>query len=63
VCVQEAAGLIKINSKGNAIMQVETTPTVESVRKSIRIETQVSFTGGLVIMDSVHMPTGCATWP
>jgi hypothetical protein len=44
-------------------MQVETTPTVASVRKSIRITTQKSFTGGLVIMDAVHMPTGCATWP
>jgi hypothetical protein len=22
-----------------------------------------SFTGGLVLMDAVHMPTGCGTWP
>ncbi|KAJ6569681.1 concanavalin A-like lectin/glucanase domain-containing protein [Mycena capillaripes] len=59
----QSAGLIEINSAGNAVMRVETTPTVASVRKSIRITTQKSFTGGLVIMDSVHMPTGCATWP
>ncbi|KAJ6604155.1 concanavalin A-like lectin/glucanase domain-containing protein [Mycena vulgaris] len=59
----EAAGLIDVNSAGNAIMRVETTATVDSVRKSIRITTKQSFTGGLVIMDSVHMPTGCATWP
>ncbi|KAJ7693546.1 concanavalin A-like lectin/glucanase domain-containing protein [Mycena rosella] len=58
-----AAGLVEVNSAGNAVMRVEMTPTVASVRKSIRITTQASFTGGLVIMDSVHMPTGCATWP
>lgn len=25
--------------------------------------TSRSFTGGLVLMDAVHMPTGCGTWP
>lgn len=30
---------------------------------SIRIQSQFSFNGGLVILDSVHMPTGCGTWP
>ncbi|KAJ7124808.1 concanavalin A-like lectin/glucanase domain-containing protein [Mycena crocata] len=59
----ENAGLVEVNSAGNAIMRVETTPQVDSVRKSIRITTKKSFTGGLIIMDSVHMPTGCATWP
>lgn len=44
-------------------MSVETTPTVASVRKSVRITSQFTYTGGLVIMDSVHMPTGCGTWP
>jgi hypothetical protein len=53
---------VDINPAGNAVMRVEITPTVASVRKSIRITTKQSFTGGLVIMDSVHMPTGCATW-
>ncbi|KAJ7275518.1 concanavalin A-like lectin/glucanase domain-containing protein [Mycena haematopus] len=57
------AGLVQINDAGNAVMRVETTPTVASTRKSIRITTQQSFTGGLIIMDAVHMPTGCATWP
>ncbi|KAJ7480170.1 glycoside hydrolase family 16 protein [Mycena galericulata] len=59
----QSAGLVEVNAAGNAVMRVEMTPTVASVRKSIRITTQQSFTGGLVIMDSVHMPTGCATWP
>jgi hypothetical protein len=55
--------LSSINSAGNAIMRVDTTPQVTGNRNSVRIQTQFTFTGGLVIMDSVHMPTGCGTWP
>lgn len=44
-------------------MRVETTPKVDNLRKSVRITTQFQFNGALVIMDSVHMPTGCGTWP
>ena len=43
-------------------MRVDTTPQVTGNRNSVRIQTQFSFTGGLVILDSVHMPTGCGTW-
>ncbi len=52
-----------MNAAGNAIMRVETTPNVAANRRSIRISTKTSFNGGLVIMDSVHMPTGCGIWP
>ncbi|KAF9056457.1 concanavalin A-like lectin/glucanase domain-containing protein [Panaeolus papilionaceus] len=58
-----ANGILDINSQGHAIMRVETTPNVAANRKSIRITTQVTLNGGLVIMDAVHMPTGCGTWP
>jgi len=56
-------GLLEVNSQGNAVMRVETTETVSDNRQSVRITTQSQFNGGLVIMDSVHMPTGCGTWP
>ncbi|KAH9486693.1 putative glycosidase C21B10.07 [Psilocybe cubensis] len=56
-------GLLEINGQGNAVMRVETTGTVSGNRKSVRITTKAQFTGGLVIMDSVHMPTGCGIWP
>lgn len=59
----QSAGLIQINSKGNAVMSVETTPQVQTNRQSVRITTEATFDGGLVVMDAVHMPTGCATWP
>lgn len=45
-------------------MRVETTQTVQTNRQSIRIHSKSTFdTGTLAIMDSIHMPTGCGTWP
>jgi len=60
----QSANLTEINSAGNAVMRVDTTPTVSGGnRQSVRITTEFTYTEGLVIMDSVHMPTGCGTWP
>ncbi|KAF7306514.1 GH16 domain-containing protein [Mycena indigotica] len=59
----QSAGLIEINSAGNAVMRVDTTPSISGNRKSIRITTQKEFTGGLIILDAFHAPTGCGTWP
>lgn len=56
-------GLAQINGAGNAVMRVETTPTVQGNRQSVRITTGYSFNGGLLVMDAVHMPTGCGIWP
>ncbi|KAJ9118628.1 hypothetical protein QFC22_003848 [Naganishia vaughanmartiniae] len=56
-------GLISINNKGNAIMKVDTTEHVSGGRKSVRIHGNLVYTGGLVLMDAVHMPVGCGTWP
>ena len=44
-------------------MRVETTGQVSGNRKSVRITTTATYTGALVVLDAVHMPTGCATWP
>ncbi|KAH6916775.1 endo-1,3(4)-beta-glucanase [Coprinopsis sp. MPI-PUGE-AT-0042] len=57
------AGILAFNDGGNLIMRVESTPTVPANRRSIRITTEAQFNGGLVIMDAVHMPVGCGTWP
>lgn len=32
-------------------------------RKSVRISTKKAYTKGLFILDVLHMPEGCATWP
>jgi hypothetical protein len=44
-------------------MKVDTTGVVTGGRKSVRIQTQYVFNGGLVVLDATHMPTGCGTWP
>jgi len=59
----QSNGLIGMNSAGNVIMKVETTSTVSGNRKSVRIQSKNNFTGGLLVMDAVHMPAGCGTWP
>lgn len=44
-------------------MKMETTQNVGNLRKAVRLHGNLVFTGGLVLMDAVHMPTGCGTWP
>lgn len=61
--IAQSANLTSINAAGNAIMRVDTTPQVSGNRQSVRITTSYTYTGGLVLLDSVHMPTGCGTWP
>ncbi|EPS99603.1 hypothetical protein FOMPIDRAFT_53115 [Fomitopsis schrenkii] len=59
----QTANLTGINGAGNAYMAVDTTPVVSGARKSVRITTDFSYTQGIVVLDAVHMPTGCGTWP
>ncbi|TBU46576.1 concanavalin A-like lectin/glucanase domain-containing protein [Dichomitus squalens] len=59
----QSSNLTSINSAGHAIMRVDTTPTISGNRKSVRITTSFTYTGALVLLDAVHMPTGCGTWP
>jgi hypothetical protein len=56
------ARLASVNDKGNFIMAVDTTGTVTDLRQSVRIQSKQSYRGGIVVLDAVHMPTGCATW-
>jgi len=58
-----SSGLVFINGAGNAVIKVDTTPVVSGNRNSVRIQSQTSFNGGLLILDAVHMPHGCGTWP
>jgi hypothetical protein len=58
----QAANLSYINSDGNFIMAVETTPQIQGTRKSVRITNRDSYNGALLVMSAKHMPTGCGTW-
>ncbi|KAJ3972844.1 concanavalin A-like lectin/glucanase domain-containing protein [Lentinula raphanica] len=57
------AGLAYVNSAGNAVMAVDTTNNLTGNRKSVRITTNSQYNQGIWILDAVHMPTGCGTWP
>ncbi|KAF8761579.1 glycoside hydrolase family 16 protein [Rhizoctonia solani] len=57
------AGLIEITSEGHAIMRIENTTQVTGNRRSVRISSKYIMNGGLAILDAVHMPHGCGTWP
>ncbi|KZT06218.1 glycoside hydrolase family 16 protein [Laetiporus sulphureus 93-53] len=59
----ETSNLTGVNSAGNAYLKVETTPVVTGYRKSVRITTDFTYTKALVVLDAVHLPTGCGTWP
>ena len=79
---QESGGLIEVNDDGNAILKVDTTPTISGNRNAVRITTENTFTGtsgflllsvqfdyscgisgGIFVLDAIHIPEGCGTWP
>ncbi|WVF66055.1 hypothetical protein IAT40_000793 [Kwoniella sp. CBS 6097] len=59
-------GLAYIDEGNTFVMKVDDKYTVshgQRGRDSIRIESQEDFGNGVIILDVLHMPTGCATWP
>lgn len=51
---------------GNIYIGVDHTNTVPSNargRDSVRLTSKLSFKTGLFVLDLLHMPTGCGTWP
>ncbi|KAK0551718.1 hypothetical protein OC846_001923 [Tilletia horrida] len=55
-----SSGLIGMMD-GHAMMRVA--PHHSGTHRSVRPSSDVSFTEGLLILDNLHMPTGCGTWP
>ncbi|QRV90995.1 glycoside hydrolase family 16 protein [Ceratobasidium sp. AG-Ba] len=58
-------GLAYVTSDGKAVMKVDNTTwlTAGQNRKSVRIQSQKRFNGGLFILDLQRSPHGCGTWP
>ncbi|EJD03560.1 glycoside hydrolase family 16 protein, partial [Fomitiporia mediterranea MF3/22] len=59
----QSMNLTGVNNVGNAYIKVETTPVVSGNRSSVRIGTDNTFTKGIFVIDALHMPHGCGTWP
>ncbi|CAB57923.1 putative glycosidase C21B10.07 [Schizosaccharomyces pombe] len=55
-------GLISANSS-NVIMAADSKHNYSSGRPSIRLQSTQYFEHGLFILDLIHLPYGCGTWP
>ncbi|KAH7101790.1 concanavalin A-like lectin/glucanase domain-containing protein [Auriculariales sp. MPI-PUGE-AT-0066] len=61
-----SAGLTSVNDKGNAILRVDDTNTVEYNQKrfSVSINTTETYgPGNVFVLDALHIPFGCSVWP
>ncbi|EPX72227.1 glycosyl hydrolase family 16 [Schizosaccharomyces octosporus yFS286] len=58
----EQMGLIHANST-NVIMTADHKDKYPNGRPSVRISTKKQFKEVLIILDVLHAPTGCGTWP
>jgi hypothetical protein len=60
-----STGLVS-NDTGLIYLGVDSTnvyPAGGQGRPSVRLESKMTFTEGLFIIDLTHMPVGCGTWP
>ncbi|GAA5940449.1 hypothetical protein JCM3775_005094 [Rhodotorula graminis] len=61
-----SASVAFTNSAGNAVIRVDNSSAIapNGLRNSVRITTERTFDlGRLIVMDALHLPYGCATWP
>jgi hypothetical protein len=63
---QEAANqnLIQVSENNTVIIAVDTTNIAGAAgRNAVRLQSNKNWNSGLFVLDFVHMPTGCGTWP
>ncbi|BGP40390.1 hypothetical protein JCM10450v2_004372 [Rhodotorula kratochvilovae] len=66
VARNEASDVAYTNAAGNVILKVDNSSALapNGLRNSVRITTARTFDlGRLIVMDALHLPYGCATWP
>eukprot|EP00750_Incisomonas_marina_P017962 INCI2662.1.p1 GENE.INCI2662.1~~INCI2662.1.p1 ORF type:complete len:271 (+),score=38.31 INCI2662.1:183-995(+) len=61
----QASGLLELdfNGQGQILMSADRQNDTSSGRRSIRVQSNPTFTGGISVIDLEHMPSGCGTWP
>ena len=58
-----SAGLTSVNDKGNAILRVDDTSTVEYNQKRFAVSintTEAYGPGNVFVLDAIHIPFGCS---
>jgi len=60
-----ALGLLNVTQEqgGDEVVYLNTLPTEQGPRESVRLEGLRRFDAGLFILDIDHMPAGCGQWP
>lgn len=58
-----ANNLTYLGNDGLNYVRTDYTEYAPRGRKSVRISSKRSYTHGLFVLDVVHMPVGCGTWP
>jgi len=60
-------GLIQVTqdskTDGSSVVYIQSAPTSEGPRESVRLEGKRRFERGLFLVDLDHMPAGCGVWP
>jgi hypothetical protein len=54
---------VTVQDDGEEVFYIQSLPTAQGPRESIRMEGKTRFDAGLFILDVDHMPTGCGQWP
>ena len=60
-----ALGLLNVTQEhsGDEFVYLNTRPTEQGPRESVRLEGRRRFDAGLFLLDIDHMPAGCGQWP
>ena len=56
------SGLLKLDN-GQIIMAADNVNDTSTGRRSVRVQSNPTFTEAIFIIDLEHMPSGCGTWP
>jgi len=55
--------LIRVSANNTVIISVDTVNNAPLGRNAVRLQSNKNWNSGLFILDFIHMPTGCGTWP
>lgn len=59
----KASNLSHVQSDGQYIMRVDTTEVQPQGRPSVRITSNQTYSDGVYVLNTSHVPTGCSVWP
>lgn len=61
--LEDGSGTRSGDSDSDVFFYIQSLPTEQGPRESVRMEGKTRFNAGLFILDLDHMPTGCGQWP